>query len=264
MTHPKRPLVGLPADTAARDGMVFHTVGDKYVRAVAEVAGCETVVLPSTGEGHLDAVLDHLSGVVLTGSLSNVHPPRYGAEATLDHEPYDHGRDGTTLALIGKVLARGIPLLCICRGFQELNVALGGTLEGEVQRGDGRLDHRAPKSDDIDQRYGPLHPIDITLGGRLEAILESRQIVVNSLHRQAVARLAEGLAVEARAADGVIEAASVRAAPGFALGVQWHPEYKAAANPDSVKLFEAFGDAARHYATARASSAPVSPDRAVS
>jgi putative glutamine amidotransferase len=146
------------------------------------------------------------------------------------------------------VLARNIPLLCICRGFQELNVALGGTLEGEVQRGPGRLDHRAPKRPDLDERYGPLHSIDITPGGRLEAILGSPRISVNSLHRQAVGRLAEGLAVEALAPDGIVEAASVKGATGFAIGVQWHPEYKASANPHSVKLFEAFGEAARRYA----------------
>jgi putative glutamine amidotransferase len=252
MTRPRLPLVGLPADTADLDGLVFHSAGDKYVRAVAEVARCNAVVIPSIGEGQLDALLDHLSGVMLTGALSNVHPPHYGADALPDHEPYDQARDATTLALIRKVLARGMPLLCICRGFQELNVALGGTLEGEVQRGGGRLDHRAPKLAELDQRYGPLHNIDITPGGRLEAIMGSRRIRVNSLHRQAVARLAEGLIVEALAPDGVVEAASVKGAAGFALGVQWHPEYKAAANPDSVKLFEAFGDAARQYAGLRA------------
>jgi putative glutamine amidotransferase len=250
MTRSSLPLVALPADTYVSDGLAFHSVGDKYIRAVAEVARCATVVIPALGAGQIEAILDHLSGLVLTGALSNVHPPHYGADASPDHEPYDHGRDSTTLALIAKVLARGMPLLCICRGFQELNVALGGTLEGEVQRGQGRLDHRAPKRPELDERYGPLHTIDITPGGRLEAILASRRIRVNSLHRQAVGRLAEGLAVEALAPDGIVEAASVKGATGFALGVQWHPEYKASANPDSVKLFEAFGAAARCYAEA--------------
>jgi len=255
MTRSILPLVALPADTYVSDNLVFHSVGDKYVRAVAEVARCATVVIPALGDGQIDALLDHLSGIVLTGALSNVHPPHYGAQASPDHEPYDHGRDSTTLSLIAKVLARGMPLLCICRGFQELNVALGGTLEGEVQRAEGRLDHRAPKLPELDERYGPLHPIDITPGGRLEAILGTRRISVNSLHRQAVGRLADGLAAEALAPDGIVEAASVKGAAGFALGVQWHPEYKASANPDSVKLFEAFGDAARRHAAARAGPA---------
>jgi putative glutamine amidotransferase len=251
MKQPSLPLVGLPADTAGADGLMFHKAGDKYVRAVADVARCATVIIPSLGEQQLDGLLDHFSGIVLTGGLSNVHPPRYGSESNPDHEPFDHERDATTLALIGKVLGRGIPLLCICRGFQELNVALGGTLEGEIQRGEGRLDHRAPKGEALDMRYGPAHDIDVTPGGRLEAILGSRRVRINSLHRQAVARLADRLAVEAVAPDGVVEAASVKGAAGFALGVQWHPEYKAAENPDSVKLFQAFGDAARAYAAAR-------------
>ncbi len=207
MKQPSLPLVGLPADTAGTDGLIFHKAGDKYVRAVAEVPRCATVVIPSTGEQQLDGLLDHFSGIVLTGGLSNVHPPRYGAESSPEHEPFDHERDATTLALIGKVLARGIPLLCICRGFQELNVALGGTLEGEVQRGEGRLDHRAPTAEALDARYGPVHDIDLTPGGRLEAILGSRRIRINSLHRQAVAQLSDRLAVEAVAPDGVVEAA---------------------------------------------------------
>jgi len=246
------PLVGLPSDTYDEAGLVFHSIGDKYLRAVAEVARCAPVMLPSLGDAELvEATLDHLDGVVMTGATSNVHPPHYGAEPTPDHEPYDHSRDASSLSLITRVIARGMPLLCICRGYQELNVALGGTLETEAQRGRGRRDHRAPKVDELDIRYGPNHDIAITPGGQLEAILGRTVTQVNSLHRQAIDRLADGLAVEARAPDGVIEAVSVKGAKGFALGVQWHPEYKAAANPDSVKLFEAFAAAARAYALVR-------------
>lgn len=264
MSRGTNRFVGLPADTYEKDGLVFHSVGDKYIRAVVEVAGCPALMLPALGETHLDALLDGLSGIVMTGALSNVHPPHYGADPTPDHEPYDHLRDATTLALIGKVLARGMPLLCICRGFQELNVVLGGTLEAEAQRGHGRLDHRAPRSPDLDVRYGPAHTIAITPGGMLEAILGKRQTTVNTLHRQAIGRLASGLVVEATAPDGVIEAVSVEGAAGFALGVQWHPEYKAAANPDSVKLFQAFGEAVRRYAdgaAARPQPKPAEPVR---
>lgn len=243
-----QPLVGLPADTYENHGLLFHSLGDKYVRAVVDVARCPAVMLPSIGEETLDAILDHLSGVVMTGAVSNVHPPRYGAEPTPDHEPYDHGRDTTTLALIARVLGRGMPLLCICRGFQELNVVLGGTLHTEAQRFEGRLDHRAPESEELDVRYGPAHPIALTPGGRLEAILGKREAMVNTVHRQAIDRLAPRLTVEATAPDGIVEAVSVTGAQGFALGVQWHPEYKAASNPDSVRLFEAFGDAVRDYA----------------
>jgi putative glutamine amidotransferase len=246
------PLVGLPADTYENHGFLFHSIGDKYVRAVAEVSKCAPVMIPSIVDAvHLDALLDHFDGIVMTGAVSNVHPPHYGAAPTADHEPYDHLRDAMTLALIRAVIGRGMPLFCICRGFQELNVVLGGTLETELQRGEGRLDHRAPKSENTDVRYAPIHDIDITPGGKLEAILGTRRTRVNSIHRQGIARLAPELSVEAVAPDGVIEAVSVRGARTFAMGTQWHPEYKAAANADSVKLFEAFGEAVRAHAAQR-------------
>jgi len=249
------PLVGLPADTYENSKLLFHSLGDKYARAIAEVSRCLPVMIPSLAEAmDLDALLDHFDGIVTTGAISNVHPPHYGAEPTAEHEPYDHNRDKLTLRLIKAVIERGIPLFCICRGYQELNVVLGGTLETELQRGEGRLDHRSRKVDDLDVKYGPVHPVAITPGGLLEKILGKRETMVNSLHRQGVAKLAPGLQVEARAPDGVIEAVSVKGAHAFAFGTQWHPEYKAAMNPDSVKLFAAFGDAVRDYAAQR--SAP--------
>jgi len=143
------------------------------------------------------------------------------------------------------VFGMGVPILGICRGFQELNVVLGGTLETELQKGEGRLDHRARKVPDLDIRYGPSHKIAIRPGGMLERILGKRETMINSIHRQGVRMLAPGLEVEATAPDGIIEAASVKGAKSFAFGTQWHPEYKAWENPDSVKLFEAYGDAVR-------------------
>jgi putative glutamine amidotransferase len=195
----------------------------------------------------LEALLDNLDGVVMTGAPSNVHPPHYGEEASADHEPYDHERDSTSLDLISRVIAKGMPLFCICRGFQELNVVLGGTLETELQRTSGRLDHRSRQAEDLDTKYGPAHPITITPGGMLARILGKSQTMVNTLHRQGIKKLASSLIMEACAPDGVIEAASVKGAASFALGTQWHPEYKAAQNADSVKLFTAFGDAVRSY-----------------
>jgi putative glutamine amidotransferase len=245
------PLVGLPADTHENHGLLFHSLGDKYVRAVAEVSGCTPVMIPAMIDAlHLDQLLDHFDGILMTGAVSNVHPPHYGEQPSADHEPYDHARDAITLKLIGAVIERGIPLFCICRGFQELNVAMGGTLETELQRGEGRLDHRAAKSEDTDVRYGLRHAIAITPGGMLEPILGKRQTTINSIHRQGIKKLAPGLAIEATAPDGVIEAVSVKGAKSFAFGAQWHPEYKARDNPDSVKLFAAFGDAVRKHAAA--------------
>ncbi len=246
------PLVGLPADTHESHGFLYHSIGDKYTRAVAEAALCTPVMIPSMVDVlNLDALLDHFDGIVMTGAVSNVHPPHYGEQATADHEPFDHARDATTLKLITKVIARGMPLFCICRGFQELNVVMGGTLEPELQKSEGRLDHRSPKNDDVDVRYGPAHMINIRPGGMLEKILGKRETMVNSVHRQGIKRLAPGLAVEATAPDGIIEAVSVRDAKTFAFGTQWHPEFKALNNPDSVKLFAAFGEAVRAHGMKR-------------
>jgi putative glutamine amidotransferase len=251
MTH-IRPLVGLPADTTEKDGFIYHSLGDKYVRALTEVANLEAVMIPNAIDpSNIDGLLAHFDGVLMTGSVSNVHPPHYGEEATLDHEPYDHHRDAVTLQLIRRVIDRGIPLFCICRGFQELNVAMGGSLETELQRGEGRLDHRAPKSDSIDERYGPRHAIAISKGSLLETMLGKSETMVNTIHRQGIRKLGAGLNVEATAPDGIIEAVSVKGAKAFALGTQWHPEFKAADNPDSVKLFTAFGNAVRAHRRAR-------------
>jgi putative glutamine amidotransferase len=251
MTH-IRPLVGLPADTTEKDGFIYHSLGDKYVRALTDVADVEAVMIPNAIDAsNIDGLLAHFDGVLMTGALSNVHPPHYGEEPTQDHEPYDHHRDAITLQLIRRVIDRGIPLFCICRGFQELNVAMGGSLETELQRGTGRLDHRAPKSDNIDERYGPRHGVAISKGGLLETMLGKSETMVNTIHRQGIKKLGAGLNVEATAPDGIIEAVSVKGAKAFAFGTQWHPEFKAADNPDSVKLFTAFGNAVRAHRRAR-------------
>jgi len=246
------PLVGLPADTYENSGFLFHSLGDKYVRALAEVSHVLPVMIPSMIDVlNLDSLLDHFDGILMTGAVSNVHPPHYGENASTDHEPYDHNRDSTTLKLIRAVIDRGIPLFCICRGFQELNVVMGGSLETELQRGEGRLDHRAKQSDNTDVRYAPSHSVKITQGGFLNRILGKTETRVNSIHRQGVKTLGEGLNIEAVALDGIIEAISVKGAKSFAFGTQWHPEYEAARNPDSVKLFDAFGDAVRAHARER-------------
>ncbi len=241
----KRPLVGLPADTMEKEGLPFHILGDKYAVAVADVAQCHPLLIPSLGD--VEALRDlvaGLDGLVITGSPANVHPSHFGEEPTESHEPYDHSRDATTLPLIKMAIEQAIPLFCICRGHQELNVVMGGTVATEIQDLPGREDHRGHLSD-VNQRYLPAHTIEITPGGALHRILGATQTMVNTVHRQAIDRLADGLTVEAVAADGTIEAVSIDAARDFALSVQWHPEYKAAEYPDSVKLFEAFGDAAR-------------------
>ncbi len=248
----QRPLVGLPSCIKWIDGSPFHTVGDKYVRAVAEAADAEPYLIPALGAFFdLRALVHRLDGVMLTGSPSNVHPSYYASPATPAHEPHDEARDQTTLPLIHETLRQGVPLLAICRGMQELNVALGGTLHARVHEVPDRMDHRRPKHDDLDVQYGPQHAIALTPGGSFEALAGAREITVNSLHSQALDRVADGLQVEAVAPDGTVEAVRVVNARAFALGVQWHPEYRALENAFSAKLFAAFGDATRERAAAR-------------
>ena len=251
MTDPI-PLVALPACRWEKDGQSYHTIGDKYVRAVAEAAGCLPMMLPSLGPAvDLDDLVGKLDGLVLTGSPSNVHPERYGDAPSEKAEPYDPARDAVTLPLIRKAADAGLPLLAICRGLQELNVAFGGTLDPKVHERAGRDDHRRPEADDLDIQYGPRHAVELAPDGRLRALLGAGRIEVNSLHHQGVRAIAPALKLEGWAPDGTVEALSYPGAPGFLLAVQWHPEYQATRNAVSAALFAAFADAARARARLR-------------
>ncbi|MEJ8573881.1 gamma-glutamyl-gamma-aminobutyrate hydrolase family protein [Microbaculum marinum] len=251
-----RPLVAVPADLKTFEGYRWHACAAQYLEAVARVSGAMPVVIPALG-GELDysAILERADGLLLTGSRSNVHPGNYGEAPTPAYEPFDEARDATTLPLIRAALERGVPMFAICRGYQELNVALGGSIVTEIQDLPDRMDHRAPDSTIQDERFAIRQRIDIRPGGRLSEILGAGPVQVNSLHRQAIGRLADGLEVEATAEDGTIEAVSVRDATGFALGVQWHPEYWAGSDSTSRKLFEAFGAAIRGNRTAYGAAA---------
>ena len=208
------------------------------------------VIVPALPGLDPAVVLAGVDGVLVSGSRTNVHPSLYGAAPTPGHEPFDPSRDALSLPLIRASIERAVPTFCICRGIQELNVAMGGTLATEIQEREGTDDHRMQPSDDPDRRFAIRHPVAVN--GSLSEILGER-VEVNSLHRQAIDALAPGLAVEARAPDGTIEAVRVEGAPAFAVGVQWHPEYWAGADGPSTALFEAFGDAVRARAEARAS-----------
>ena len=248
-----KPLIGVPACLKQIERTPFHSVGDKYLRAVVDAAQAIPMVIPAFGDVFdLPDLIERLDGLMLTGSPSNVHPAHYGTEPSPEAEPHDAARDATTLPLIRHALDIGLPLFAICRGIQELNVALGGTLHARVHDLPDRMDHRRPQHEDLDVQYGPKHDIALTSGGELARLLEAESLMVNSLHNQALDRLAGDLSVEAVAADGTIEAVRVTGARNFALGVQWHPEYKVMENPASSRLFEAFGAACRGRAQARA------------
>lgn len=252
MEHAAVPIVGLPADAKRIDGHDFHVVGDKYARAVAVAAHAVPLLIPVFADLlREEEILGAVDGLLLTGSRSNVHPTHYGAAAHPHAEPYDEARDALTLPIIRAAIEQGVPLLAICRGFQELNVALGGTLHARVHEQPGRTDHRRPESDDPDVQYGARHLVRFTPGGVFARLAGRDEWLVNSLHWQAVDTLAPRLEVQAVAEDGTIEAVSVRDAPGFALGVQWHPEYRVLDDALSRSLFGAFGEAVRRRAATR-------------
>lgn len=241
-------LILVTADVREDGGYIWHAALQPYLTALTEI-GAAPLILPSLGEAiDLEELLPRIDGVLVTGSRSNVHPAHYGVEPSERHEPYDAARDATTLPLIRLAVERGVPLFAICRGFQELNVAFGGTLMTEAQERHGSLDHRAPYDRPLDERFALAHEVSFEDDSRLAQILGARCISVNSLHRQAVDRLAPRLVVEGRAPDGTIEAVRVADAPAFAFGVQWHPEYWASTDAPSGALFRAFGEATRQRA----------------
>lgn len=244
----RQPIVIVPACSTRLGNHPYHTVQFKYVDAVAQAARCAPLILPALGSAtDLDAILDVAHGVMLTGSASNVDPGYYGQTVHNPALPQDAARDATTLPLIRAAIERGIPLLAVCRGYQEVNVALGGTLHQAVQEVPGLMDHREDPTAPLEDQYGPAHQLELAAGGKLAGILQATRITVNSLHGQGIARLAPPLAPEAFAQDGLVEAFSCPSAPAFLIGVQWHPEWRVMENEDSRKLFSAFGDACRHY-----------------
>lgn len=247
-----RPVIAVPADLKTFEGYRWHACAAQYLEAAAHVSGALPMIVPALG-GELDytTILDSVDGLLLPGSRSNVHPGHYGEAPTPAYEPFDEARDATTLPLIRAAIQRGVPMFAVCRGYQELNVALGGSIITEIQELPDRMDHRAPDSTIQEERFAIRHTIAPRAGGHLATILGAEPVMVNSLHRQALGRLAEGLAIEATAEDGTIEAVSVRDAKAFALGVQWHPEYWAGSDPASRKLFEAFGSAIHDHKAAR-------------
>ena len=241
-----RPVIGIPADRRIIGPHPFHAVGEKYIAAVVQAADCLPLLIPVL-ETPLDVteILARVDGIFFPGSPSNVEPARYSGTASVPGTLHDPHRDATTLSLIPRALAGGIPVFGVCRGFQEMNVALGGTLHQRVHEVEGFHDHREDKEQALDVQYGPSHEVLLEPGGVLSKLAGQDRVAVNSLHWQGIDRLAPGLAVEARAPDGLVEAFRVEAAPGFALAVQWHPEWKVMNNPFSQALFAEFGRAAR-------------------
>lgn len=249
------PVVLVPACNRQLGHHPFHIAGKKYVDFV-RLAGCVPLVVPNATPAEFDSLLALADGVLLTGSPSNVHPRHFDEGVHNPELPLDDERDAWTLPFIPQVLARGIPMFAICRGTQETNVALGGSLHQAVHEQPGMADHRADGDAAAAVQYAPAHVVDAVPGGLLARIVGDTRFAVNSVHAQAVKRLAQGLRAEAHAPDGLIEAFRKPDAPGFNLCVQWHPEWQAADNPVSVRLAQAFGEACRKHRHSRREPLP--------
>ncbi len=245
----KKPIIGVPADRRMVDPHPFHMVGEKYLHALVEGSNGLPLIIPALGDSlESDDILASVDGLLFTGSPSNVEPHHYAGEPSEPGTLHDPNRDALTLPLAKRAIEKGVPVLALCRGHQELNVVLGGTLHQEVHEVPGLANHREDPDDPLDVQYGPSHTVNLVEGGILHGLAGTTTVMVNSLHSQGVAKLANGVSVEAVSDDGLIEAFNVDSVPGFALSIQWHPEWQFAQNEFSVAIFRTFGDACRQYA----------------
>lgn len=250
-----RPIIGISGGyILINDTYRVQAAGERNISAVAQAAGGMPLIVPGMPcSVSVEEVLRSIDGLFLTGGRPNVHPTRYGHEPSPAHEPYDEGRDDIALPLIRGAIEIGMPVFGVCRGIQEINVALGGTLHPEVRDLPGKMNHRMPPGEtDHEVIFRKRHKVALKPGGWFARTLGTEEIVTNSLHGQAVIDAGAGVEVEGLAEDGVVEAISVPGAKGLVIGVQWHAEYEAETDPVSVALFRAFGEAARMWRTRRA------------
>ncbi|MDH3646810.1 MAG: gamma-glutamyl-gamma-aminobutyrate hydrolase family protein [Gammaproteobacteria bacterium] len=247
-----RPVIGLSADLKHIKPHNYHCVGDKYVRAIVGAANAVPVMLPALTDGiTAEEILAMVDGIVLTGSYANIHPAHYGGGDPFEGSPLDPARDSANLRLIPTALGAGVPVFGVCRGLQEINVALGGTLHQKVHEQPGFNYHLEDATKDLESQYEPAHTVYLSEGGLLASLADSLEQSVNSLHGQGIDRLADDLTVEARAGDGLIEGFRVNGAAEFALAVQWHPEWKPHIHPFYAATWRAFGMACRKRAAKR-------------
>lgn len=249
----RRPVVGIIGNVTELEGHYpVHAGGLMNSEAVALVARCLPLIIPAdprlVSVGELLALCD---GFLLTGGRPNVHPSEYGEEPTPAHGSFDRGRDAITLPLIRACTESGQPFFGICRGFQEVNVAMGGSLHPEIRDLPGRMNHRMPPDGTLEERFALRHAVHFVEGGVFNRLLGTPEVMTNTLHGQGIARPGARIEIEGRAPDGTPEALFVRGAPGFTLSVQWHPEFNAAEDPVSRPLFEAFGHACAEWAKGR-------------
>ena len=245
-----RPIVGIIGNSyLINDEYPVHAGGTMNSHAVADVAGALPMIVPSDpGFVRVEDLLEACAGFILTGGRANVHPDEYGEPETGAHGSFDRARDAIALPLVRACVERGQPVFAICRGFQEMNVAMGGTLHPEIREIPGRMNHRMPPDGTLDEKFEHRHDVFLTEGGVFHRLFGKTTVRTNSLHGQGIETPGPRIVVDGRAGDGTAEAIYVDAAPGFALGVQWHPEYNAAEDAVSRPLFEAFGQAVSYWA----------------
>jgi len=249
----RKPVVLMTSGARTYSNIEYQLLAKKYMDSIIEFSHCIPLVCPTAyGTEDLDQYLDMADGLYVSGASTNIDPSHYGQEWRTPDLPQDKGRDIADFYLIKRALERGIPVLGVCRGFQEMNIVLGGDLHQAVHDVPGKLDHREKYTDgddtSTDVLYGPAHPVQLVEGGMLGDLLGKSEITVNSLHGQALNRLGEGVKPVGFAPDGVVEAFVCERYPQFTLAVQWHPEWKTGKNPDSIRIFRAFGEACRKFA----------------
>ena len=257
-----RPIIGIIGNSyLLNDQYPVHAGGIMNSQAIAEVSGCMPILVPS--DPSLVSVAELMAccdGFLLTGGRPNVHPEEYGEEETPAHGDFDRARDAVALELTRACVAVGQPVFGICRGFQEVNVAMGGTLYPEIRDLPGRMNHRMPPEGTMEEKFELRHDVRFTSGGVFHGVMGAEVVRTNTLHGQGIKVAGTRIVIDGLAEDGTPEAIYVEGAPGFTLAVQWHPEYDAAKDPVSRPLFEAFGAAARDWA---AGTRPAAVARAV-
>jgi putative glutamine amidotransferase len=249
----RRPVVGVIGNSALlNESYPVHATGVMNSAAIAEVAGAMPLTIPADPRFVSVAdLLEACDGFLLTGGRPNVHPEEYGEDATPAHGDFDRSRDAITLPLVRACVERGQPFLGVCRGFQEVNVAMGGTLYPEIRDLPGRMNHRMPPEGTLEEKFALRHAVTFTEGGPFHRLMGAREVMTNTLHGQGIKRPGARIVIDGTAPDGTPEAIYVQGAPGFTLSVQWHPEFNAAADPVSRPLFAAFGAAVRAFAERR-------------
>ena len=253
-----RPVVGIIGNSyLLNDSYPVHAGGQMNTEAIAEVSGCLPLIVPSDPRFvSVEELLEVCDGFLLTGGRPNVHPEEYGEPETEAHGAFDRARDAVALALVRACVARGQPFLGLCRGFQEVNVAMGGSFYPEIRDLPGRMNHRMPPDGTIEEKFELRHDVTFTEGGVFHQVMGASKVLTNTLHGQGIKEPGPRVVIDGRADDGTPEAIYIKDAPGFTLAVQWHPEWNAAKDPVSRPLFEQFGAAVRAWA-ADGSALPV-------